>query len=84
MKNEDTVWTTFSCNFFVILFESSVSELPCIPLQICAAKCTLITLIILNFIIMSMEVSKSYTYNTHYNSNTLTRMTFEEIPLFHS
>lgn len=33
---------------------------------------------------MSMEVSKSYTYNTHYNSNTLTRMKFEEIPLFHS
>jgi len=61
MKNEDTVWTMFSRNFFVILLESSVSELPCIPLQISSVKGTLITLFILNFIIKSMEISKSYT-----------------------
>lgn len=34
MENEDTIWTTLSCDFFVILFVLSVSELPCIPLQI--------------------------------------------------
>lgn len=38
MKNEDTTWTTFSCNFFVILFVLSASELPCIHLQICGVR----------------------------------------------